>query len=99
MCIAGEQAPAFQALQIGMCHDTFHQPFAKGISAIIFMDEDIAQIGKHGAVGHNAGKADLLVAIIDSKVNREPNGLLDHLTRTFICPISKREKVTDRVDI
>ena len=32
-----------------------HQPFAETVAAIIFVDEDIAQIGKDGVIADDAG--------------------------------------------
>ena len=43
------------------------QPFAETVGAIIFVDEDIAEIGKDGVIADDARQTNLFVAIIDAK--------------------------------
>ncbi len=40
------------------------------MGAIVFMDEDIAQIGKDGIIADDARQTDLLVAIIEAEDQR-----------------------------
>ena len=68
MRIARDEAPAAQSLQFGMRHDRFHQPFAEGMTSIIFMDEDITDVGKDREIGNDAREAHLSFAIVHSKI-------------------------------
>src|SRR5579871_1946890 len=70
MRVAGKERPAPQALQVGMRHNTFHEPDAQSLPAICLKDKNIAQIGKGGKVADDAGKANLLSPLIDTKHQR-----------------------------
>ena len=99
MGITREQTPTLQPLQVRVRHDTFQHPFTEGASAIIFVDEYVAQVGKDSTVCHHPGKANLPASIVHAKVERMLNGFLDHLTWTRIRPIGTREKVTNYIKV
>ena len=42
----------------------FHQPFAEAMRAIIFVDEDIAEIGEDRVIADDARETNLLFFII-----------------------------------
>lgn len=69
--------------------------FTEGLSAIIFMNEDVTEVGEDRKICDDAGKADLSFAIVNAKIERMFNGAFDHCARTFFRPISAREKITD----
>lgn len=69
------------------------------MSAIVFMDEDITQIGENCLVGHHTRKTDLSIAIVHAKIQGMLNRLLYHISWAFIRPVSTREKITNRLDI
>ena len=97
--IACNEAPAAESLQVGMRHDAFHHPLAEGLSAIIFVDEDIAEIGKDCMISYDTRKADLFTAIVDAEVQRMLDGTFDQVARTFICPVGAGEKITNGFDV
>lgn len=99
MCVAGYKAPAAESLQVGMRHDAFHHPLAEGLSTVIFVDEDIAEIGEDCMVGDDAGKADLYRAIINAEIQRVFDGAFDQVARAFVCPVGAGEKITNGVNV
>src|ERR1044072_323186 len=75
--IAGCQHPAAQTLQIRMCNNGLHQPFANSLSAISLKNKHICKISKSRQVGNHSGKPDLLPGIVHAKAQTVGDSLLD----------------------
>src|SRR5262245_21090518 len=67
--------------------------------AILFMDKDIAKIGKDRVIADNTRQSNLLVAIIQTEDQRVGKGALGTLAWTPHGPVSARKKITDRIQI
>jgi len=67
MGVIRDQYPAAHFLQIGMLHDGLQQPFPQTMGAVIFVDENIAQVGEDRVIGDHSRHTDLPIAIIDAE--------------------------------
>src|SRR6185503_18765502 len=67
--------------------------------AIIFVNEDIAEICKDAVISDDARKTNLLISIIQTKDERVCNCTFGALARPSLRPISTREKINDGVHI
>src|SRR6476620_1867867 len=67
--VSGCQYPATESLKVRMAHDALHQPVGKTSSTVIRNNENISQIREGREVRDNAGKADLLPAVINAERN------------------------------
>lgn len=85
--IAGEQNPAPQALQVGMRHYGFHQPFRKSMAAVCFEHVYVAEIGNGGEIGNDPGKPDLFILMVHPKAKRVFNCPFHRLPRNIQAPV------------
>lgn len=79
--------------------DRLHQPFAQALTAVVFMDKDIAQPGERGVIADDARKTNLAGTIIDAKGERVLKITHNGFTRPSLCPIGAPEHVGDGIDI
>src|SRR5689334_6939083 len=82
-----------------MTMNRFHQPLTEAMCAIIFMDEDIAKIGKNSVITDNSRESNLFVAFIDSEDKRVFEGTFSTFAWTTHCPVGACKKITDRINI
>lgn len=99
MRVVRDQNPAAQILQVRMLHDGLHQPFAEPVGAVIFVNEDVAQIAKDRVIADDARHSDLFVSMIDAEDERMFEGAFRAFTWTRVCPIGAREKIADGINI
>jgi len=97
--VTRRKSPAAQTLQIGVAVDSFHQPFAESVRAILFVDEDIAEISKDGVIGNDARESYLLFSIVESEDERVGKCAFGAFARASLCPVGARKKVNNRVHI
>jgi hypothetical protein len=75
--LCGEH-PAPKSQQIWMADDAFHQPQGKSPPAVGWQNENISQISERRQVRDDAGKTDLLLAVINTErdgfLYRQANG-------------------------
>ena len=62
-----------QSLQLRMCQDGTDEQFGYAPAAMLWHDENVANIGRGRKIGNNSGEADLAV----SKVSPKTQGVLD----------------------
>ena len=82
-----------------MFHDGLHQPFAEPVSAVILVNEDIAQIAKDRVIADDARHSDLFVSVIDAEDERMFEGAFRVFAWTGFRPIGTREKIADGVNV
>src|SRR6266498_776137 len=70
MCVFRSQYPAAEALQVGMRHHDFQQPFAQSLTAKWLQDEDIGHISERRIVCHQARETNLLPIPVDAERER-----------------------------
>ena len=67
--------------------------------AILFVNKNIAEIGKDGVIADNPRETNLFFAIIQTEDQRIGKRPLGPFTRATQCPISAREKITNGIHI
>lgn len=97
--VARGEGPAAQTLQVGVGHDGFDEPLAETVGAVVFVDEDIAQVGKDGVVADDAGETDLPVAVVETEDQRMVEGAFGAFARTSRCPVGAGEESGDGVTV
>ena len=99
MRIACDKSPAAQTKQVGVGHDGFDQPFAETVSAVLFMNEYIADICEDGIVADDTRDADLFRAFIYAEDQRIGERAFGALAWTAFRPVGAREKIADGVSV
>jgi hypothetical protein len=99
MSIVGGEQPAADVAQVGMFEHGLHQPLAQTMSTKIFMNEDIAEIGDDGVIGHNPRHADLSTALIDAEDERVGECRIGVFARAGLCPVGAGQKIIHGVHI
>ena len=99
MRVVGGEQPAADMFQVGMFEHALHQPFAQSMSAKIFVDEDIAEIGNDGKISDDPRHANLTAAFVHAKDKRVGKCLLRAFARTCLCPVGAGKKIIHGVHI
>ena len=99
MRIACDKSPAAQTKQVGVGHDGFDQPFAETVSAVLFMNEYIADICEDGIVADDARDANLFRAFVNAEDQRVGERAFGAFARTAFRPVGAREKIADDINI
>jgi hypothetical protein len=97
VCVACGEDPAAETLQVGMGCDSLNKPFAETLRTILFVDEDIAEVGEDGVIADDARDADLLIAVIETEYKRVAERAFGAFARSTRCPVGACEEVTDGI--
>jgi len=86
-------------LKVGMFEETFHHPFAKTFTAVLKIDDDVADPRKGCMIGHGTGKADLPSFVEQAKANRVLDGFFNDRAGTVVSPVGGFEQGADNIEI
>jgi hypothetical protein len=75
------------------------QPFAQTMGAIIFVDEDVAKVGKYGVIADNTPQPDLFFAVINAEDQRVLESAFGAPAWTCVCPVGAPQKITDHINV
>ena len=82
--IVRDQHPAPHFSKVGVLHNGLHQPLAETMGAVVFVDEDVAEISEDRVIADDARDADLFGAVIDAEDERVPDGAFRAFPRACI---------------
>lgn len=99
MRVTRGESPAAQTLQVVVTHDCFDQPLAEAMRTVVFVDENVTEIGKDRVIADDPRQADLFLAIIQA----EDQGIGESTFRAFAWtpqrPVGAPEEVTDGIQV
>src|SRR6476619_5636346 len=99
MRVARDQVKPPKVLQIGMRHHGLDEPLPQSFGAVLFEHVDVAEIRERRAIGDDAGKSYLFIAVEESEAQRVLDRRRHGLLRNLLCPERSTQKRMDRVDV
>lgn len=91
--VAGGETPAAEGLEVWVGDERLHHARGDAFAAVGFEDEDVAEPGEGGAVGHGAGDADELTGRTIQRAGDDAarEGFFDHFLPDVGGPIRGAE--------